>query len=296
MENEELRELTPKRHAGIKAMRIASNTVIYIVLGLMSVIWLVPFVFIVLQSFRVESTKMEAYVIPVKWGFDNYIKLFKETEFPKWFLRTFLMALLVSVLQTIFVLAMSYTLSRLRFKGRKGLMNFMLILGMFPGFLTMIVLFNVLGDLNMIKAHSFPGLLLVYVASSGMGYYISKGFFDTIPRSLDEAARIDGANRFQVFYKIIMPLSKPIIIYTVLTAFMGPWGDFVFAATIAHHDPLGFNVAVGLNSLIATQAQLDAYYTVFCAGGVVVAIPITALFMSMQRYYVEGVSSGAVKG
>ncbi len=295
MENEELRELTPKRHAGIKAMRIASNTVIYIVLGLMSIIWLVPFVFIVLQSFRVESTKMESYVLPVKWGFDNYIKLFKETEFPKWFLRTFLMALLVSVLQTIFVLAMSYTLSRLRFKGRKGLMNFMLVLGMFPGFLTMIVLFNVLSDLNMIKANAMPGLILVYVASSGMGYYISKGFFDTIPRSLDEAARVDGANRFQVFYKIIMPLAKPIVIYTILTAFMGPWGDFIFAKYISFNTSAGMNVAVGLYSWL-NKDMIASRYTMFCAGGVIVAIPVTILFMCFQRYYVEGVTGGSVKG
>ena len=298
MSEQDLKRITPneKKHIGIKTARAISNTLIYIVLVVMSIVWLVPFVCIVIQSFRVESTKMEPYVKPLQWGFDNYINLFKKTDFLKWFLRTFLMALIVSVVQTIFVLSMSYVLSRLRFKGRKALMNIMLVLGMFPGFLTMIVLFNVLSDLNMIKANAMPGLILVYVASSGMGYYISKGFFDTIPRSLDEAARVDGANRFQVFYKIIMPLAKPIVIYTILTAFMGPWGDFVFAATIAHHEPLGYNVAVGLNSLIETTTQLDMYYTVFCAGGVVVAIPITTLFMCMQKYYVEGVTGGAVKG
>ncbi|MBO5526544.1 MAG: ABC transporter permease subunit, partial [Erysipelotrichaceae bacterium] len=201
-----------------------------------------------------------------------------------------------SVIQTIIVMCMSYTLSRLRFKGRKLLMNIMLVLGFFPGFLSMIILYKVLSWFNLTGANSVPGLILVYVASSGMGYYVSKGFFDTISRSLDEAARVDGATRFQVFTKIIMPLSKPIIIYTILTAFMAPWGDFMFARYISHATSAGMNVAVGLQYLISTPQNLAANYTMFCAGGVIVAIPITILFMSLQRYYVEGVTGGAVKG
>ena len=175
-------------------------------------------------------------------------------------------------------------------------MNFMLILGMFPGMLTMIILFRVLSDLNMIKENSVPGLILVYAASSGMGYYVSKGFFDTIPKSLDEAARVDGANRAQVLIKVILPLSKPIVIYTLLTAFMGPWGDFAFASYVSFNVSDGMNVAVGLNSLLATAASLGKNYTMFCAGGVIVAVPITMLFMFLQKYYVEGVTGGAVKG
>ena len=289
-------EVNNKRSMGLKAARRISNTFIYIILGVMSIIWLIPFFCIVVQSFRTESTKMEPYILPHKWGFNNYVVLFRDTQFLSWFGKTFLIALICAVVQTIFILSVSYVLSRFRFKGRKAIMNIILVLGMFPGFLTMIVLYTVLKDLGMIGVNSLPGLLLVYCASSGMGYYISKGFFDTIPRSLDEAARVDGASRFQIFYKIIMPLAKPIVIYTVLTAFMGPWGDYIFAATIAHHEPAGFTIAVGLNSLIETGTQLDSFYTVFCAGGVVVAIPITILFLSLQRYYVEGVVGGAVKG
>ena len=261
----------------------------------MSVVWLIPFVSIVLQSFRVESTLQVGYVIPKQWGLDNYIKLFTETSFPKWYLNTLGIALVVATVQTLIVLSMSYTLSRLRFNGRKFLMNFMLVLGLFPGFLTMIVLYTVLKDMNMIMEHAVPGLILVYVASSGMGYYISKGFFDTIPKSLDEAARIDGATRLQVFYQIIMPLSKPIVIYTILTAFLGPWGDFIFARYISNFNSAGMNVAVGLWSWLQKDT-IAQRYTLFCAGGVVVAIPITILFMCLQRYYVEGVTGGAVKG
>ena len=283
-----------KRHMGIQTSRRIGNTAGYIVLVLISVIWLIPFVCIVLQSFRVESTWQVGYVAPQQWGLDNYRNLMN-TDFPKWYLNTLIMALATAVLQTVIVLCMSYTLSRFRFKGRTFLMRFMLILGMFPGMLTMIILYRVLKDLGMTQSNSVPGLILVYVASSGMGYYVSKGFFDTIPKSLDEAARIDGATRFQILKKIILPLSKPIVIYTVLTAFMGPWGDYVFARYVAFGTSSGMNVAVGMYNWL-NKDQISSYYTMFCAGGVLVAVPVTALFLWLQKYYVEGVTGGAVKG
>lgn len=285
-----------RRHMGMKAKNTISNIVIYAILIIMTIIWLFPFFCILCESFRMESTGQVGYILPHQFGFGNYIKLWTETDFPKWYGNTMIMALIVSVLQTVFVLTMSYTLSRLRFKGRKGLMNFMLVLGMFPGFLTMIVLYTVLKDLGLTGEHAVPGLILVYVASSGMGYYVSKGFFDTLPKSLDEAARVDGATRFQVFYKVILPLAKPIIIYTILVAFMAPWGDFIFAKYIGRTASSGWNVAVGLKYWIDSKTLHDTNYTMFCAGGVCVALPVTILFMFLQRYYVEGVTGGAVKG
>ena len=288
--------MSEKKHMGMKAKTRLSNTIIYVILTIMSIVWLFPFFCIVCESFRVESTYQVGYVIPKQLGLDNYINLFTKTDFPIWFKNTFIIALFVAVLQTIIVLCMSYTLSRLRFKMRKGLMNVMLILGMFPGFLSMIVLYKVLNGMGLTGPNSIPGLILVYVGGSGMGYYVSKGYFDTIPRSLDEAARVDGATRLQVLTKVMLPLCKPIVIYTILTAFMGPWGDFMFAKYIAHASSVGMTVAVGLQSMIGTPSSLAANYTMFCAGGVVVAVPITILFMSLQKYYVEGVTGGAVKG
>lgn len=283
-------------HMGLKAKSRISNTVIYVILILMSIIWITPFVCILLESFRCESTWQVGYVVPKQWGFDNYINLWNNTNFPVWFKNTLIIGVIASLVQTVITLSMSYTLSRMRFKGRKFLMNFMLILGMFPGFISMIILFKVLSGLGMTGENSVTGLILVYTASSGMGYYVSKGFFDTLPRSLDEAARVDGATRLQVFYKVIMPLSKPIVIYTLLTAFMAPWADFMFAKYIAHNVNMGMNVAVGLQWLIDTPGGLSANYTMFCAGGVIVALPVTILFMFLQKYYVEGVTGGAVKG
>ena len=285
-----------KHHMSQKLSRRISNTIVYIILILMSIIWLIPFFCIFCESFRVECTYQVGYVWPKQWGFDNYINLFTQTNFGIWLRNTFITAVIVAVLQTIFVLAMSYGLSRLRFKGRKPLMNVMLILGMFPGFLTLILLNKLLSSWGLAGSNAMWGLIIVYVASSGMGYYVSKGFFDTISKSLDEAARVDGATRFQIFYKVIIPLSKPIIIYTILTAFMAPWGDFVFASYMAHGDKNGMNVAVGLQNLISTPSSLANNYTMFCAGGIIVALPVTILFMFLQKYYVEGVTGGAVKG
>lgn len=279
---------------GLKASQRLSNTIIYVLLVLMAIIWLIPFVLIVLQSFRVERTERVSYILPKTWGLDNYKHLF-DTNFPKWYLNTFIMAVAVAILQTVIVLCMAYTLSRFRFKSRGLLMRFMMVLGLFPGMLTMLILYNVLSDFNLTEEHSVPGLILVYVASSGMGYYVSKGFFDTIPKSLDEAARVDGATRAQVLYKIILPLAKPIVIYTVLTAFMAPWADFVFASYVAHAKELGMNVAVGLNTWL-DKDHIVRFYTMFCAGGVIVAVPVAILFMCLQKYYVEGVTGGAVKG
>ena len=281
-------------HMGLKTSRMIANSAIHAVLIIISVVWLIPFISIVLQSLRVESTHQVGYIMPDKLHFYNYVDLFG-TDFPRWYANTFIMALIVAVLQTVIVLCMSYTLSRFRFKMRKPLMRFMLILGMFPGMLTMIILYRVLSDLGLTQANAVPGLILVYIASSGMGYYVSKGFFDTIPKSLDEAARVDGATRFQVLKKIILPLSKPIVIYTILTAFMGPWGDYVFARYISFGTSAGMNVAVGLYSWLSKD-QIASRYTMFCAGGVLVAIPVAVLFMCLQKYYVEGVTGGAVKG
>ena len=284
-----------KSGLGVRASRRIANTLIYIVLTIITVVWLFPFFGLVMESFKVDTPAMDGNLFPKEFGFKNYIRLFKETDFLKWFLNTAIMGVATALFQTIFVLAMSYTLSRLRFKGRKGLMNFMLILGMFPGFLTMILIYKVFSDLGLTMQMAPVGLIIVYCASSGMGYYISKGFFDTIPKTLDEAARVDGATRMQVFYKVIMPLSGSIIIYTILMGFMAPWGDFMLASYLIHENSQGMSVAVGMFEW-TSKTMLNTNYTMFCAAGVVVAVPVTTVFLALQKYYVEGVTGGAVKG
>ncbi|MBR2719093.1 MAG: ABC transporter permease subunit [Clostridia bacterium] len=272
------------------------NVLIHVLLGLLCLLWLAPFALLVLQSFRGESGGQVAYAIPKMWTLENYrFLLTEDSGFLRWYGNTLIIALVCALTQTVLVLSVAYALSRLRFRGRRLLMNIALVLGMFPGFLTLIVLYYLLKLLGLTQSGAVPGLILIYTASSPLGYYIAKGFFDTIPRTLDEAARIDGANRFQVFRRIMLPLSKPIVIYTVLMAFMAPWGDYLFASYVAFGDPRGYNVAVGLYRWVNTT-DYQGYFTRFCAGGVLVALPVTALFMALQRYYVEGVTGGAVKG
>ena len=283
-----------------KTGRMVSNVFAHLTLVIMSVIWLFPFVCIVLQSFRSYKTEyggMVDYIVPKAFSLDNYKYLLdiNQCDFLKWYANTVIIAAAVAVLQTIIVLCVSFALSRMRFKGRELLMRFWLILGMFPGFLTMICLYFLLKQFGLTQENAVPGLILISVASCGMGYYVCKGYFDTIPKSLDEAARIDGASRARVFISMIVPLSKPIIIYQALIAFMGPWCDYIFASYVAFGNSKGYNVAVGLYRWL-NVSDFQGYFTRFCAGGVLVALPVTILFMCLQKYYVEGVTGGAVKG
>lgn len=291
----------PDKTASMSGKRKRGTIGVYILLVLISIIWLFPFIGLVLQSFRSYDPKVEYggmvdYLIPKHFSLDNYSFLFSgQTNFIKWYGNTLVIAIFVSILQTIIILCVSYALSRMRFKGRKLLMRFWLVLGMFPGFLTMICLYFLLKQIGMTQGGAVYGLILVSVASSGMGYYVCKGYFDTIPRALDEAARIDGASHARIFLTMLIPMSKPIIIYTALVAFMAPWCDYIFASYVAFGHDESYNVAVAMTRWVWTN-DYQGYFTRFCAGGILVAIPVTILFMALQNYYVEGVTGGAVKG
>ena len=285
---------------GLKAKRTLGNTITYIFLIIISIIWLFPFFCLFLQSLRSYTEGgggMVEYLLPKTFSLDSYKFLLNtsESQFLRWYGNTLIIACFVALFQTIVVLCVSYALSRMRFKGRTFLMRFWLILGMFPGFLTMICLYFLLKQFNLTQAGAIPGLILISVASSGMGYYVTKGYFDTIPKALDEAARIDGASRARVFFTMIIPMSKPIIIYAALVAFMAPWCDYIFASYVAFGYSDSYNVAVAMQRWVWTN-DYQGYFTRFCAGGMLVAVPITILFICLQKYYVEGVTGGAVKG
>lgn len=271
------------------------NTAVYIMLVFLSVVWIFPFFYLLLQSFRGEPGVTTDYFWPKEWTVRNYIELWTDTEFfnfRRWYLNTLLVSIAVAIIQSAVVLATSYALSRLKFKMRKPLMNLMLVLGMFPGFMSMTAVYFVLKEIGLTQ--NLFGLILVYTAGSAMQYYISKGFFDTLPKSLDEAARIDGANRHTVFFKMILPLAKPIIVYTVLVAFTMPWGEYMYSSLLMLGNSDKFNVALGLQQMI-TRENSYRYFTRFCAGAVCVSLPNAILFFILQRYYVEGVTGGAVK-
>lgn len=283
-----------KKHYG--SQRVRKNvklTFIYIFLVIISIIWLFPFVYLILQSFA--ETYHAGDFFPRSWSVNGYVVLFTSSSYPfwKWWLNTFVIALFTCVFQTVITLMTSYALSRLRFRMRRPLMNIMLVIGMFPSFLGMVITYYILQAIGL--STSIFSLVLVYVAGSGMGYYISKGFFDTIPKSLDEAAMIDGANKNTVFFRIILPLAKPTIVYTALMAFSSPWGDYMMASYLAQGNLDMFTVAVGLQQMLS-NATLETMFPAFCAGGVLTSIPIMVLFFALQKYYVEGVTGGAVKG
>lgn len=279
-----------------KARRIISNSLIYVILTVCAILWVLPFAWLLMTSFRGETQVYIDYIFPKTWTFDNYIRLFTDTsvvDYPRWFLNTLVVAIFSCIISTISVLMVSYTLSRLRFKARKKFLNIGMILGMFPGFMTMIAVYYLLKAMGLTQ--NLVALVIVYSAGAALGYMISKGFFDTIPRALDEAATIDGATKNQIFWKIILPMSKPIIVYTVLTSFIGPWADFILASIIMGDASENYTIALGLWSMVDKE-YINDYFLNFCAGAVVISIPITALFLKMQKYYVEGVTGGAVKG
>ena len=282
---------------GVKFRKNTSNAFVYAVLAVFGVLWVLPIFYLVYTSLRVTpSTGIINQLFPegLRLGLGNFRRLFQETMFFRWLLNTLVVAISSCAVTTLFILMVSYALSRMRFKLRRPIMNVLLVLGMFPGFMSMIAIYFILKAMNL--TNSLLALVLVYSGSAALSYYICKGFFDTVPKAMEEAAILDGASQGMIFLKIILPLAKPIIVYTVLTSFISPWCDFIFVNTIIS-DRAKYTVSLGLYKMInAEKNSFNDNFTVFCAGAFVVGSIIVTLFMSMQRYYVEGVTSGSVKG
>ena len=283
---------------GARLKRVFTNSMVHVILGILAVIWLFPIFWVVMTSLRKESGAYTSYFFPKHLTFDNYIRLFTETtqlNFPRMFLNTFIIAIFSCIISTTFVLCVSYCMSRLRFKMRKPFMNIAMILGLFPAFMSMVAVYFILKALGLIEGNMvYISLILIYSAGSGAGFYIAKGFFDTVPKSLTEAAVLDGCNQFQVFYKIILPLSKPIVVYTILTSFLGPWLDFIFCKVIVGPRDKYWTVSIGLYNMLEKEF-VNGWFTRWAAAAVIVSIPIAILFIIMQRFYVDGLT-GAVKG
>lgn len=283
----------------MKTKRVISDIFCHILLALLSAIWVLPILYVILISFRKESGSYKSYIWPKGFTLNNYINLFKPTsqiDFGRWFMNTLIIAVISTVIAAFFVLCVSYCMSRLRFKMRKPLMNVALILGMFPGFMSMIAIYYILKGLGFLETGVLKqiALIMVYSGGAGLGFYMAKGFFDTIPRTIDEAAYIDGATKWDTFVKITIPLSKPIITYTLITTFMGPWVDYIFARVIMGNDTKYYTIAIGLWTMLEKE-YVEYFYTQFYAGCVLISIPIAILFLLTQKYYVEGLA-GAVKG
>lgn len=280
-------------------MKKTINSIIrHFILLFLSVIWLIPILWLFVTSFSGYKGINTSHFFPETWTLDNYAQLFLRSDsivqYNRWFLNTLIIAIFSCLISTILVLMVSYTMSKLRFPGRKGLMSFSIILNMFPGVLSMIAIYFILKTLGLTNSHL--GMIIVYSAGAGLGYLICKGFMDTISVSLSEAARLEGASEAKIFWSVIIPLSKPIIVYTVINAFLAPWGDFVFAKLMLNSGvATDWTVAIGLFNMLG-KSMINKYFSVFCAGGVIIAIPISILFVIMQKFYVEGITGGSVKG
>lgn len=297
LEKEAVKVPKRKKHRSMRINRIIGNSVGQTVLTVLGIIWIIPLIYLVIQSFRGEPGAWSPTFFPQEWTLDNYKRLFGETQFLRWYGNTLLVSVISCTIVTVFALSVSYAFSRIKFKARKPMMNVMLILGMFPGFMSMSAVYFLLKILLPDNYQSLLSLIIVYSAGAALNYYIAKGFFDTVPKSLDEAARIDGASRARIFWKIILPLSKPIIIYTILISFIAPWCDYIFVSFIMSGVPdTGmYTVSLGMYKWLERE-MIQQYFTTFCAAAVIVATPITLLFMWLQKYYIQGVTGGAVKG
>ena len=282
----------------MKRKKKINNILVHLFLSVLAIIWVSPLFWIILTSFRAQKVAYTSSFFPKKYTFNNYIKLFTDTgilNFPRMFGNTLFIAICSCIISTFFVLSVAYCMSRLRFRLRKPMMNIAMILGLFPGFMAMIAVYYILKAVGLSEGSMIRvALILVYSGSSGIQFYIAKGFFDTIPKTIDEAAMLDGATKWQVFTKITIPLSKPIIVYTVLTTFIAPWVDFIFARVICRANADYYTVAIGLWQMLEKE-YVDSWYTCFAAGAVCISIPIAVLFIFMQKCYNESMS-GAVKG
>ncbi len=282
-----------------KTSTVIGNILVHVGLGIVAFIWVLPILWVIMTSFRAGKGSYSTTFIPQSWTLSNYTTLLTDTDifnFPRWFGNTLFVAIISCILATFYLVSIAFVMSRLRFKARKPMLNVALILGMFPGFMSMIAVYYILKGIGLTQGNlKLVALILLYSGGASiLQFYVAKGFFDTIPKTIDEAAYIDGATKWDVFTKITIPLAKPIIVYTVLTSFMAPWIDFIMAKVIIGTDAQYYTVAIGLWNMLEKE-NIYQWYTRFAAGAVLVSIPIAILFVIVQRYYTDGMS-GAVKG
>ena len=290
--------MAKRKDGGMRAKRLTGDIITYIILASMCVIWLMPFFWVIMQSFRDGTGQFIATFLPEAYTLNNYKALFTDfnvINFPRMFLNTFCIACCTCVISTFFVLAVSYSLSRVKWKMRKPYMNMGMVITLFPGFMSMVAVYFILKALGMTEGDKiYLSLIICYSSGAGVGFHVMKGYMDTIPKALDEAAMIDGCTRWQIFTKITLPLCKPMIVYQVITSFMGPWMDFIFAKVIAGAKSQYWTVSIGLFNMLEKE-YVDVWFVRFCAGAVLVSIPIAVLYLLTQKMYQEAMG-GAVKG
>lgn len=279
------KKLTPRR--------AADHLFTYVALIAISLIFLFPCLWLILASFSKTGSLYDFKgFFPQAFSVQTFVDLFTDDvnglyPYKTWFLNTLYVASCSCIIGTVLVLLTGYVMSRFRFKGRDGIKKTTLVLGMFPGFMGMTAVYIIMTQLGLIDR--LESLIFLYAATTPVNYMVQKGYFDSIPNTIFEAARLDGATNLEVFTKITLPLSRPMLVYTVLTQFAWPWSD-VLLPKLLLKDRNMWTVAVGLFNLP------EQHFARFAAGSVFIAIPIVILYFCLVKYIVNGLTAGSVKG
>ncbi|MEV4642145.1 sugar ABC transporter permease [Actinoplanes sp. NPDC049548] len=259
---------------------------------------LFPIVFVVSAALNPLGTLSSTSVVPTGASLDNVTRLLTETRFPRWFLNSVLVAG-VSAAASVFLSALAaYAFSRMRFRGRRTGLLALLLIQMFPQFLAIVAIFLMFSTITdlwpAIGFNQASGLILLYLGGAlGVNTWLMKGFFDTVPRELDESATMDGASHAQTFFRILLPLVAPILAVTALLAFIGTINEFLIA-NVFLTDTGAKTLSVGMYGLVAGERNNN--FGMFCAGTLLTAVPTVLVFQILQRYIVTGLTAGAVKG
>ncbi|WEG13182.1 sugar ABC transporter permease [Pullulanibacillus sp. KACC 23026] len=290
---------TPKKlRAGKARGSLLAKTFIYVILSLTVITIIYPIWWIVVGALNPSNGLYAASIIPKGLTLEHFIYLFTQTDYAIWFKNTLYIAVWNTIISTVLVITAAYAMSRFRFKGRKyGLLTLMILQG-FPSFMGMIAMFTLLQQLTWFGPHgllnSLWGLIIIYAGGSiPFNVWMIKGYFDSLPKSLEEAAKIDGASNTKIFFKVMLPLAKPMIAFVAVTHFIGPWMDYIFPSIVLTTSNK-FTLAMGLYSMVT--GEQNTQFSTFAAGAVLVALPISILFLLFQKQMTEGLTAGANKG
>ena len=281
----------------MKKKKTIKNILAHTVLTILAIVWVSPLFWILLTSFRAQKGAYTSSFFPKQYSLDNYVKLFTDTgilNFPRMFTNTLIVAVFSCIISTFFVLSVAYCMSRLKFKMRKAMMNIAMILGLFPAFMAMVAVYYILKAVGLSEGAMIRvALVLVYSASSGIQFYIAKGFFDTIPKTIDEAAMIDGCTPLQTYFRVVFPILRPTAVTVAILEAMWVWNDYLLPSLVLNINKYK-TIPIAIQYLKQSHGMID--WGAMMAMLVLAILPIVIFYIFCQKYIIEGVLAGAVKG
>ena len=294
------------KQSSIKRQRRASVIIRLIVAVLLIGFAIFPVLWMVSASFDNSNSLATQSLIPANAGVSNYLRLFNkdpnfsfgEIKYWTWLGNSIKISGISTILSLTITTLAAFAFSRLRFKGRVGMLKGILLIQAFPNLLSLVATFTLISNFgSIVKAiglNTHTGLILVYMGGSmGMNIWLMKGYLDTIPRAIDESGMLDGASPFQIFRHLLLPLLRPILYVVAILSFIGTYGDFLLARVLLN-DSSKYTLMVGLQ--IFTAGQFDKKWGVFAAGALIGALPIMLIYFFLQDQIVGGLTQGAVKG